>query len=72
MDSKENHYKKAGAILKYNMTRLPRKKDDIMDALGNCPFAPRNVTEDLMPVIIELLIDIRDNLETPYITDNNN
>ncbi len=49
------------------MARLPRTKDAILSELATVP----NVGT-LEMCQMEVLIDIRDNLEIPYITDNKN
>jgi len=33
-------------------------------------YIPQNTTEEMLPAFLEVLIDIRDNLETPYEASN--
>ena len=52
------------------MPRLPRTKEEILDEMittGN--FHPKNNLEESLPYFLEVLLDIRDNLEVPCLDD---
>jgi hypothetical protein len=51
------------------MPKLPRTKDEILDEFNQSPFAATNQLEQSLPLILEVLLDIRDNLEIPYLTE---
>ena len=48
--------------------RLPRTKDDILNEMDQT-FYPMDYQEHALGLILEVLIDIRDNLEIPYLTE---
>jgi hypothetical protein len=43
--------------------RLPRTKDEILDELEGTGFIATNLLEAAIPLILEVLIDIRDNTD---------
>jgi len=53
------------------MLRLPRTKDKILDEaeLEN-EFVPTTYLEEMIPLFLEVFIDIRDNLEAVYKDEN--
>lgn len=51
------------------MTRLPRTKDAILDEAGLSPFVATNQLEYFLPLLLEVLVDIRDGLEVPHLLE---
>jgi len=52
------------------MTKLPRTKEVILDEMiCNGNFHPKNNLEESLPYFLEVLLDIRDNLEVPYLDE---
>lgn len=51
------------------MVRLPRTKDEILDTYAKGTSAPKDALEEAIPLFLEVLLDIRDNMEFPTIIE---
>lgn len=49
--------------------RIPRTKDNILDELEESDFFPTSYQDHVLKLLLEVLIDIRENLEIPYIEE---
>ena len=52
------------------MPRLPQTKDAILDKVDNSDFVPKDYKDVVQRQILEVLIDIRDNAETPTLDES--